>query len=688
MVAINLSPNISGLSNGIHTLYVRVFNGVWSETYTEVFGVYGNTALNSLQTEYFFDTDPGFGNGQSAGNLNSNGTAVLSPDISSLNHGLHTLYFRVKGAEWSQSYSAQLLVLDPSNVPISFEYFLDIDPGMGNAIPLTASSIANGAYSLNTNVDLSSVESGIHTMYIRVLNGVYSQTYSKVFAVLDNTASQSLTAEYFYDIDPGYGNATSVNSDSNGIFQFSPDISSLSSGIHTLYIRPLHGTYGMVYSQDIFVTDASGISAVEYYLNNDPGYGNAAPVSFSAGNDAVVVNMNALLTSLSAGYHQIGIRTKSSNWSQTYVHNFYVSENQNITAAEYFFNTDPGYGNGTALTVSAAQRVSLNISPDVSSLSPGYNRFYVRVQSGDGQWSIVHNDSICIAPTPSFSCDTVCAGTNTSFTNLTSDADANTLYAWDVDGDGTTDYTSASSFQHSYTSAGIYTAQLIVAQPDGCADTLSQQVVVGANVSPSVQISATDTTLCAGNNVTFTASPTHGGSSPTYQWKVNGSNAGSGSANFSSSALQNGDVVTVEMTSSESCASPSTATATGISMVVNPLLTPSVILSASDTTICAGSNVTFTASPNNGGSSPTYQWKVNGSNAGSGSANFSSSALQNGDVVTVEMTSSRKLRFPKHGHSFWNYDDCKSDFDTYRKSKRQRYDHMCRQQCNFHCFTN
>ena len=212
-------------------------------------------------------------------------------------------------------------------------------------------------------------------------------------------------------------------------------------------------------------------------------------------------------------------------------------------------------------------------------------------------------------------------------------------------------------------------------------------MIVNPLLTPIVSLSASDTTICAGSNVTFTASPTNGGSSPTYQWKVNGSNAGSGSANFSSSALQNGDVVTVEMTSSESCASPSTATATGITMVVNPILTPSISLTASDTTICAGSNVTFTASPTNGGSSPTYQWKVNGSNAGSGSANFSSSALQNGDVVTVEMTSLRKLRFPKHGHSHRNFDGSESNFDTFRKSKRQRYDYLRRQQCNFHCFT-
>jgi hypothetical protein len=51
---------------------------------------------------------------------------------------------------------------------------------------------------------------------------------------------------------------------------------------------------------------------------------------------------------------------------------------------------------------------------------------------------------------------------------------------------------------------------------------------VGVSVSPSGPI-------CGGGTLTFTANPTNGGSSPSYQWKVNGGNVGTNSATYSTS---------------------------------------------------------------------------------------------------------------------------------------------------------
>src|SRR5205814_9746816 len=99
--------------------------------------------------------------------------------------------------------------------------------------------------------------------------------------------------------------------------------------------------------------------------------------------------------------------------------------------------------------------------------------------------------------------------------------------------------------------------------------------------------------------------------------------------------LVNGDVVTVVMTSSLACASPTTATSNSITMAVTATVTPSVsVAAAPGNTICTGTNVTFTATPTNGGT-PSYQWKVNGINAGTNSNTFQSSTLVNGDVITV-----------------------------------------------------
>lgn len=63
--------------------------------------------------------------------------------------------------------------------------------------------------------------------------------------------------------------------------------------------------------------------------------------------------------------------------------------------------------------------------------------------------------------------------------------------------------------------------------------------------------------------------------------------------------------------------------------------------SAINNSICAGSNIIFTATPTNGGNAPTYQWKLNGNNiTGANSATYSSTSLANNDVITVLMGSS------------------------------------------------
>jgi hypothetical protein len=153
----------------------------------------------------------------------------------------------------------------------------------------------------------------------------------------------------------------------------------------------------------------------------------------------------------------------------------------------------------------------------------------------------------------------------------------------------------------------------------------------------SVSILASANNVCAGTQVSFTASPVNGGSNPTYQWKVNGNNVGGNSPSYSYVPLNN-DVVTVVLTSNASCTSGNPATSNAVTMLVNPLLPVSVSILASANNVCAGTQVSFTASPVNGGSNPTYQWKVNGNNVGGNSPSYSYVPLNN-DVVTVVLTS-------------------------------------------------
>jgi hypothetical protein len=156
----------------------------------------------------------------------------------------------------------------------------------------------------------------------------------------------------------------------------------------------------------------------------------------------------------------------------------------------------------------------------------------------------------------------------------------------------------------------------------------------------SVSISTPSVSVCAGNLVTFTATPTYGGVTPTYQWKVNGNNVGTDSSAFTTTALLNNDVVTCELNSSNTCVTGNPATSNAITITVTQLITPSIsITAAPGNTIATGTSVTFSSSITNGGLTPAYQWLKNGLPVGTNSATYTDAALANGDLIACILTS-------------------------------------------------
>lgn len=152
-----------------------------------------------------------------------------------------------------------------------------------------------------------------------------------------------------------------------------------------------------------------------------------------------------------------------------------------------------------------------------------------------------------------------------------------------------------------------------------------------------VSVSASETSVCEGETVVLTAEAVHGGSNPVYQWLVNGNDAGINSPTFTYAPADN-DVVTVLLTSSESCAVNNPALSNAIHMQVFPSLNVDVSIEADQTEICAGETVSFSALPVNGGTNPHYHWEVNGINAGENSPVFQYTPVD-GDAVSVVLTS-------------------------------------------------
>ncbi len=165
----------------------------------------------------------------------------------------------------------------------------------------------------------------------------------------------------------------------------------------------------------------------------------------------------------------------------------------------------------------------------------------------------------------------------------------------------------------------------------------SFQLSTTINATVAIASNDSDNTICLGQSVTFTATPTNGGSAPTYDWQVDGVSTGVTTVTYTTSTLTAGQVVTCVMTSNLPDVVGSPYTSSPITIQISS--TPTVSIAASTSIICAGNTANFNATVTSAGSSAVYQWKVNGNSIGTNSSSFSSTSLANGDIVTCSYTS-------------------------------------------------
>lgn len=242
---------------------------------------------------------------------------------------------------------------------------------------------------------------------------------------------------------------------------------------------------------------------------------------------------------------------------------------------------------------------------------------------------------------------TICVGANTNFTFTST---GSTGYQWQANtGSGWSDLADGGVYAGTTTNtlaitsavAGMNATQYRCSLVNACGTITTVPAVLTVNTPspPTVAISTPYDEFCAGATATFTATATNGGATPAYQWLVNNTNVGTNNPNYTTSGLNNGDVVACVLTSNSACATMPTATSNTLAMTIDPLVTPGISIAGPTAAICAGSPASFTATAANGGAAPSYQWQLNGANTGTNSATYTNSALNNGDVVSCMLTS-------------------------------------------------
>jgi hypothetical protein len=241
--------------------------------------------------------------------------------------------------------------------------------------------------------------------------------------------------------------------------------------------------------------------------------------------------------------------------------------------------------------------------------------------------------------------NSICANNPVTFTAIASNGGTSPIYQWQLN--STNVGTSSASYSNSSLASGDVVTCILTSN-ETCASSTSVtsnsvSTTVLPSVNPTIVINSddVDNIICDGTSVNFSASVTNEGTNPVFQWFLNGNPVGSNSIFYSNNTLMDNDLVTCQLNSSELCASPSNLTSIGITTNVNANIDPSVTILSSDAdnSICANESVTFTASVNNGGTAPNYQWKVNGLNVSTNSETFTSSTLVDGDIISCEITS-------------------------------------------------
>jgi ABC-type uncharacterized transport system auxiliary subunit len=402
--------------------------------------------------EYFWDTDPGEGNGivlaAADGNLDSVIEAVVLSTSSLPSSGLHTFNVRVRDDNnvWGPVFRTMIEVLPALSTTRSInvtlgEYFWDTDPGQGNASVMVAfdgafDSAVETAYQNSIAVPGSL---GVHSFHVRVRDAEnnWGPVFSAIINVDPNILTQReikvTTGEYFWDTDPGQGSGNAMVAfdgafDSAVETAYQSNISVPGSlGVHTfnLRVRDAENNWGPVFrviiniDPNILTQREIKVTAGEYFWDADPGQGSANPmVAFDGAFDDAIetaYQSNIAVPGL-MGVHTFNARVRDAenNWGPVFTviinvdPSILTQREIKVTAGEYFFDTDPGDGNATAMVAfDGAFDTALEtiIGGGIPPVTIGMHVLYMRARDAESNWGpkfgiVVNVDTTIVTEVP------------------------------------------------------------------------------------------------------------------------------------------------------------------------------------------------------------------------------------------------------------------------------------------------
>jgi len=189
----------------------------------------------------------------------------------------------------------------------------------------------------------------------------------------------------------------------------------------------------------------------------------------------------------------------------------------------------------------------------------------------------------------SASSDNICSGTLVKFSSTVMNGGNTPYFQWQKNGINTrTD--SPAYIDSVFKDGDVITCKLAPGYSCVSADTIiSNSIIMKVMplVVPSVAITASKTSICQGNPVTFNATPVNGGASPVYQWSKNGVSVGFNNSSYTDASFSDGDIVNCAVTSDAACVASPSAVSNSIRIAVfqNP-----IIALDKTSTLCSGAS--------------------------------------------------------------------------------------------------
>jgi hypothetical protein len=311
-------------------------------------------------------------------------------------------------------------------------------------------------------------------------------------------------------------------------------------------------------------------------------------------------------------------------------------------ATSYQWQANDGTGWGTLSNAGATSGTNTATLSFTGNLA--YSGWQLRCVVSGCSPSVTSNTVTLTVPAPAITAQppnrAICSGQNTTFTITATDA---TGYQWQENsGSGWSNLSNGGIYTGATTATLTLTGATITVdgyqyrcRASGCSPTATSNAgTLTINPAPAITANPQDSTICSGQNASFSITVTN---ATSYQWQEND---GSGWSNLSNGGIYSGvNTATLTLTGATTAVtgykyrcraigcSPVAVSSAGTLTVPIPTITAQ----PPNRTICDGANTTFTVTAINTNS---YQWQVN---SGSGWSNVSNGGIYTG-ATTATLT--------------------------------------------------